>query len=395
MNLLIIGGTGVLSSAVVNEALRQNLSVTIVNRGRKKKTIPQGVELIEADYHDKSLMEKRMSGRHYDVVIDFIVFKKEEITYSVDLFHKIADQYVFISTTCVYNTEIAGIKTEESDKVLKAWNYSANKWDCEQYLCSEAQRLSLKYTIIRPCITYDDTRIPYGIMPQYGYHWTFIARILNGKPVLRWDGGNAKWNMMRVEDFAVGVVGLLGNPQAYGEAFNLSGDNAYSWNDVLSALHKTLGVRPIPFDITAEEYAKSYPMKKGEIIGRSLDSIVDNSKIKSAVPYYKTSYSLNEGVAKTVNAYRTQNYQRGIDWNFDADTDRIIKKWCKKNKTDSSQYKIGFVDYLGNATLIDKIQYYFSYHKERCDIRLVQFAIRICRRIKKEFTKRKRCMFCK
>lgn len=364
MKLLIIGGTGVLSSAVVNEALKQNFSVTIVNRGRKKKTIPQGVELIEADYHDKSLMKEKMAGRHYDVVIDFIVFKKEEITYSVDLFHKIADQYIFISTTCVYNTEITGIKTEESEKVLKAWDYSVNKWDCEQYLCSEAQRLNLKYTIIRPCITYDDTRIPYGIMPQYGYHWTFIARILNGKPVLRWDGGNARWNMMRVEDFAVGIMGILGNPQAYGEVFNLSGDNAYCWNDVLSALHTTLGVKPIPFDITTEEYAKNYPEKKGEIIGRSLDSIVDNSKIKNVVPSYRTSYSLNEGIAKTVNAYRSQNYQRGIDWKFDADTDRIIKNICKQKGIDVSQYKLGFVDYIGNATAANHRLYWLELHKD-------------------------------
>lgn len=36
MKLLIIGGTGVLSSAVVNEALKQNIEVTIVNRGKKR-----------------------------------------------------------------------------------------------------------------------------------------------------------------------------------------------------------------------------------------------------------------------------------------------------------------------------------------------------------------------
>ena len=33
MDILIIGGTGVLSSAVVNVALKQGLKVTMINRG--------------------------------------------------------------------------------------------------------------------------------------------------------------------------------------------------------------------------------------------------------------------------------------------------------------------------------------------------------------------------
>ena len=39
MKLLLIGGTGVLSSAVVDEAIKQKIDVTIVNRGLRKKNI--------------------------------------------------------------------------------------------------------------------------------------------------------------------------------------------------------------------------------------------------------------------------------------------------------------------------------------------------------------------
>ncbi len=369
MKLLIIGGTGVLSSAVVNEALKRNFSITIINRGKKKKTIPQGVEFIEADYRDKPLMERKLANKHYDAVIDFIVFNKEEITYSINLLHTIAEQYVFISTACVYDTQKSGVKKEEAEKVLKEWDYSVNKWECEKYLVSEAKKRGFNYTIIRPCITYDDTRIPYGIMPKYGYHWTFVARVLTGKPILRWNGGNTRWNMMRVEDFAVGVVGVLGNPKAYGEAFNLSGDNAYSWNDVISALHKILGVNPILFDITTEEYIRSYPEKKGEIIGRSFDLVVDNSKIKELVPSYNTSYSLYEGIEKTIAAYKKQDYQHGIDWKFDANIDRIITRLCEQKRIDKSQYKLSFVDYIGTATATDHRLYWLEFHKNNIFIR--------------------------
>lgn len=372
MRLLIIGGTGVLSSAVVTESIRQGIEVTIINRGKKKFQIPNGVTLIKADYRDSSLIRQRLHGQHFDAVIDFICYNKADIDYSISLLHSIADQYVFISTTCVYNTRIPGVKDEDSEKVLEEWSYSVNKWECECYLREQADRLHFNYTIIRPCITYDNTRIPYGIMPPYGYHWTLCARILAGKPVLRWNKGTTRWNMMRVEDFAVGVVGIVGRIKAYGEAYNISGDNAYSWNDVLNAVGKSIGCEPIVLDLNSEDFQDYYPERKGEIAGRSYDSIVSNAKIKALVPQFETKYGLEGGVSMTVDAYRKENYQRGIDWHFDANTDRIIKKWCKKNGIDAKKYKIGFIDYLGNARVADKILYWKIFYRDTLFLKVVR-----------------------
>ena len=357
MKLLIVGGTGVLSSAVVAEALKNNIEVTIINRGRSGRRPPEGVKQIIADYRDSDYMQTVLNGLHFDAVIDFICYTLDQIEYSVNLFHSISKQYIFISTACVYNTEISGVKREDSEKVLKTWDYSVNKWKCEEYLQQKSKELGFNYTIVRPCVTYDDTRIPYGIMPAYGYHWTFIARIISGKPILRWEAGETKWNMMRVEDFAIGVVGLIGNTSAYGEAFNLSGDKAYSWNDVLTAIESEIGVSPIIIDITSEEYKKAYPNRQGEIVGRSLDLIVDNSKIKRVVPAYTTTISLQEGIRKTLQAYRSQNYQKGIDYSFDGDTDRIISSILRKHNNERYTKELKFVDYLGNCSFMDRVNY--------------------------------------
>ena len=364
MKLLIIGGSGLLSGAVMNEATQRGIEVTVVNRGYRNSSYKDGVRFIKADYRNEILMKEQLDGLHFDAVIDFICFNKQELEYSVNLLHHYATQYVFISTTCVYNNAIPGIKEEDAEKVLNEWDYSINKWDCECSLEKKAKELSFNYTIVRPCITFDDSRIPYGIMPPYGYHWTFIARILAGKPIIRWDGGKARWNMMRVEDFAVGVVGILGNEKAYGEPFNVSGDNAYEWNDVLDVVSEQIGKVPIIVDITSSEYKSMYPVRAGEIVGRSLDSVVSNKKIKKIVPSFQQSISLQEGIKMTINAYKMQNYQCGIDWSFDAETDRIIKNWCKLNGVNSSQYNLGFIDYLGNASVHDKFFYYKLYCRD-------------------------------
>jgi nucleoside-diphosphate-sugar epimerase len=350
MNVLFIGGTGVLSSAVTTEAIKQGFCVTMVNRGNRMSRIPQGVELIKADKYDHTTIAKGLRGRQFDAVMDYLCYSIPDIEKSFNFYSKYTKQYFFISSCAVYDTRMGGMCNEESPKVLPVWDYSVRKWKSEEHLMALAKKSTTKVTIIRPGVTYDDTRIPYGISPLYGYHWTLAARILSGKPIITWNEGRNRCNMTRVEDFAIGVVGLIGNPKAYGEAFNLCGDETPSFDEVLDILSEFLGKEAIRVDVSPEFYAAELPMRRGEILGgRSIDAINSNEKLRAAVPEFKQSISIKDGIVKTLNAYKHQKYQRGIDWNFDGDTDRIISKWCRENGIDSSSYKLHFVDYLNNA----------------------------------------------
>lgn len=366
MKLLIVGGTGVLSSAVVKEALAQGMEVSVINRGNRPDRLPEGVELIRSDVADEKNIREKLNGRHFDSVIDFICYNKDQIAYSLSLFKDFAGQYVFISSACVYDTSIPGIKGEDAPKGFKDWKYSTDKWEAEQYLTEKATGMDVNYSIVRPCVTYDDTRIPYGIMPPYGYHWTVVERILNGKPVIVWDGGNARWNLMRVEDFAVGVVGILGNEKAYGQAFNICGDIPYSWNEVLDTLGRLLGCEVKRLDITSDEFKSFCPGRAGEIAGRAADAVIDNSKIKALVPGFAQTSSLEDGILKTLDAYRGQNYQKGIDWRFDAEWDFIARK--KK----ASACRLGFVNYQGKAGMKEKLAYWMAYRKDSPVVRLLR-----------------------
>lgn len=375
MNILIIGGTGVLSSAVTAEALKRGIAVTMINRGRR--TIPEGVELIKADMNDHGLIREKLAGHQYDAVIDFLCYTDEATKKSVELYSNYTKQYFFISSCAVYDTATLNgqCADEESKKVLSIWDYSVNKWKSEELLMSLFKGKAANYTVIRPCVTYGDTRIPYGISPMYGYHWTLCARILAGKPIIRWNGGVNRCNIMRVEDFAVGVVGLVGNSKAYNEVFNVCGDEAPTWNDVLSVLEGLLGKKIVTVDIPSEFYAKHLPKRAGEIIGgRSIDTINSNKKIKAAVPFFEQTIFLKEGVAMTLNAYKSQSYQKGIDWSFDAETDRIIRRWCKYKRIDVNKYNLHFMDYLDNASMTQKIKYYVVKHSDNF---LVSFALSV------------------
>lgn len=386
MNLLIIGGTGVLSSAVAAEALRKGISVTMINRG--KRSVPEGVLLIKADKDDHQTIAKALEGRNFDAVMDFLCYTDAQTEKSARFYMKYTKQYFYISSCAVYDTASLNgqMADEDSKKVLPIWKYSVDKWASEQKLRSLLDGTGVNYTIIRPCVTYGNTRIPYGIMPPYGYHWTLCARILAGKPIITWNGGNNRCNMTRVEDFAVGVVGMIGNPKAYNEAFNVCGDETPSFKEVLDVVGELLHKEVITVDMSPEFYAKECPSRKGEILGgRSIDTINSNKKIKEIVPQFVQSISLKEGIARTIEAYKSDNYQKGIDWAFDAETDHVIKKWCKHEGLDDSKFNSVFIDYLHNATRYDHFAYWRELNKDGVLVKLMNFVIRAARKIKRSF----------
>lgn len=380
MNLLIIGGTGVLSSAVTAEALRQGIAVTMINRGRRK--IPSKVELIKADKDDLGYIARQLEGRTFDAVMDYLCYTNEATRKSVQFYSNYTNQYFFISSCAVYDTQALGGKegNEDSPKPLKLWDYSINKWESEKTVMELLKNTGTNYTVIRPCVTYDDTRIPYGITPQYGYHWTLVSRIKSGKPIITWNSGGNRCNMMRVEDFAIGVVGLIGNPKANNEAFNICGDEAPSFKEVLECIEDVIGVKAKTIDVSSEFYANELPSRRGEIIGgRSIDSINSNNKLKKIVPFFKQNTPLKEGIEMTLKAYQAKGYQKGIDWQFDGDCDRVIRKWIKLNKLQLDG-TMGFVDYLGDASLVDRLTYWGSYRKDNMAAKVVMIIIRYSQR---------------
>ena len=382
MHILLIGGTGVLSSAVTKEAMRRGIAVTMITRGLRK--IPPGVESIVCNNKEYEKIETILTDRKFDAIIDFLCVKPEQLEKSFILYSKHTNQYFFISSCSVYDTTTKGLYSENDKKVRKEWPYSVEKWECEVLLQKLAMTSACHYTIVRPCLTYGNTRLPYGIAPVFGKHWTLIARIIAGKPIIRWNHGVNRWNMMRVEDFAIGMVGLIGNTKAYGEAVNICGDEMPSYDEVLQSISRNIGKPVITVDIDSAFYASEMPANiAGEIIGgRSADLTCDNGKIKRLVPEFKQSIGLDEGIAKTIAAYQSENYQLGIDWFFDAKTDRIIEKWLRLNN-EHKRYRIGYVDYLQTGKLSDRFAYYEERYRGSLKGRFLSKFFRIGCKLKK------------
>ena len=354
MKVLIVGGTGVISTAVVSEAVSQGFDVTCINRGNNHGVLPNpNVKTMHFDVRDRKTADANLNGKHFDVVVDFICFNSNQVKYSLDLFYDKCSQYVFISTDSVYQLQKDGYYNESTPQSNPEWNYSYEKAECERIVKRFCEEKQLIYTIVRPSITYGNTRIPYGLMPQYGYHGTIIERIKAGKAIPTWNQGKNFQTVMRIEDFATGMVGLWGNEKAFNQDFGICGE-IVTWKDILDAMEEAIGVNIKRQDVSLEQIFKVFPDRKGEfLIDRAEDHKVDNSKLKEAVPSFTIKYDLRDGIGKTVDYYKEHNNLLGIDYHFDSKLDYLIRlSTGKRNKT-------GFVKY-GESSIKDRFSYYLA-----------------------------------
>ena len=73
MNVLFIGGTGLISTATARQLIEAGHKVTCYNRGKSESRLPEGTyEVITGDRKDYAAFEKTFADKHYDVVVDMV-----------------------------------------------------------------------------------------------------------------------------------------------------------------------------------------------------------------------------------------------------------------------------------------------------------------------------------
>lgn len=329
MKVLLLGGTGTLSRAVLEEALKKNMEVSILNRGLHNNHLPKEVHIIKGDFYAPAKWRDLVIEENYDVVVDFLSRSSDDIERVYPIFKNHCKQYIFISSACVYRRSKEDFPIKEtSPKPNIDWSYNTEKYESELKLRELAANATSFFSIVRPYITYNDERIPVGIAPAYKYHRMIIERLIAGKPWFVWDDGNSITTVTYVGDFAVGLVGLFLNEKARNEDFHITGDFSYTQNQIVEKLFSKLQVPINVVHIPASDIASILPEYKGQLLGdRALDAKFDNSKIKNAVPQLCFKTSLEQGLDYILANLVKSKPQ--YDYVFEARIDRLISKYKK------------------------------------------------------------------
>ena len=297
MKVLFIGGTGNISTPSSRLAIARGIDLYHLNRGRNKVKIT-GVKTILGDINKAEELSE-LTKHHWDVVVNWIAFTREDIKRDIALFKGKTKQYIFISSASCYQTPLSyPVITESTPLLNNLWDYSNDKIKCEDLLLQAYREEGFPMTIVRPSYTYD-TVIPIAIGGFTEYNT--VDRILNGKEIIIHGDGTSLWTVTHADDFAKGFVGLLGLWPAVGHAFHITSDEILSWNMIYKILATSLDREANVVHIASDFICKIEPSFTGSLLADKAESVIfDNTKIKTFVPAYKATIPFSEGIKRTL-----------------------------------------------------------------------------------------------
>ena len=74
MKILIIGGTGTISSAITRQLAESEHELWLLNRGNRKQEVPANVKQIIANIDDEADVLRQIGDTMFDTVCEFIGF---------------------------------------------------------------------------------------------------------------------------------------------------------------------------------------------------------------------------------------------------------------------------------------------------------------------------------
>ena len=328
MKILLIGGTGTISSAITRQLAEGGHELWLLNRGSRKDEVPASVKQVFCDINDEAAVLRQTGDQVFDAVCEFIGFLPSQVERDVRLFSGRTRQYVYISSASAYNKPAAShVITEGTALANPYWEYSRNKIACEDLLMKAWREDGFPVTIVRPSHTYCERGVPVSVHGLKG-SWQVLKRMMEGKPVIVQGDGSSLWTLTWNEDFARGFIGLLGNPKAIGEAFQIMSDEQLTWNQIYECVGNALHITPKLYHVSSDFLAAVAPKEydfTGNLLGdKSVTVIFDCTKLKRAVPGFCATTRFDEGVRRCVDYLMSHPELQVEDPEFDAWCDLVI-----------------------------------------------------------------------
>lgn len=261
MKVLIIGGTGLISTRITQQLLARGDEVWHVNRGKRGAgfggiTFEREVPALIADRTDYAAFEKQMQDAGlWDCVMDMVGFVPADAESAIRAFSDRCEHFIFCSTVDVYaHPQPHGALPYREDAPQFGRNdYAANKVTCERILRTAHQRGELNVTMIRPAATYAEGA---GILDSLRGRKTLIDRIRKGKPIVVHGDGQSLWCSCHAVDVARAFVNAAGNAKAFGKGYHTTGEEFLTWNQHLQVMAEAIGAPEprlvhIPTDVLA------------------------------------------------------------------------------------------------------------------------------------------------
>jgi len=304
-DVLILGGSYFAGRALVERLLQEKTGqVFIFNRGNIPLNLI-GVNEFHGDRTDPFSIQRYLPKRRWDVVIDFCAYKPDDVEMVLQSMIGTVGQYIFVSTTSVYDHS-AMLPFDETSPTVNGPQhelgeyafYAFDKIQTEKRLEQICRKKSIPWTILRPSILYG--RFNYA--PRENY---FFEQLQKDDPLIIPNPDLALFSFIYVEDFAKIIIGCIGNPDVYDIVLNAVSDEYVSYRTYIQTLSRIFGkkIRTVRMSI-AEIEKQRIP----------LPFTIDQHQIYSGTRLYrKLGFEftpLAQGMEKTFGFYKANLKKR-------------------------------------------------------------------------------------
>ena len=225
MKILVIGGSYFYGRVFVMLASKEH-NIMVVNRGTYSMA-EFGVDQVKGDRRDVSVW--RQCRENYDVVVDFCAYNAGDITCVLENIAGRVSQYILISTVDVYRRGTGLVKDENSPIETRQFpgevgDYIAGKVALENELREQCSNRGIPWTLLRPAILYG----PYNYAPRESF---YIQMAVQKQVLPQITDAEGRFQLVYVKDAAQALLNCLGNPKAFGQAYNLCQDGSLNYQE--------------------------------------------------------------------------------------------------------------------------------------------------------------------
>ena len=243
MKVLVIGGSGYMGKALVDQLLHANHTVLILNRGRTPDDFGDKVTRLRADRSDRAQFRAALeeAGR-VDACVDFSAYEASHVSDVVLVLAGKVGHYIFISTNSVYMSDIPDNSELYSDEEFPSgsqWNavvdtplqqkYGWDKRSCEEVLVAAHAAGGFPATRLR---------IPAICGPgATSYRWFRLHKWLqSGKPVYATNPIGGYCACFSLDVVSAVHATIAAGSVAFGQVYHITQSPATTLPEVIEAM---------------------------------------------------------------------------------------------------------------------------------------------------------------
>ncbi len=310
MRILVIGGTRFIGVYLTRQLVAAGHDVVLLNR-RNHPAPVEGLETIVCDRTNPKALKAALSNQSFDAIFDNNGRELADTQPLIDIFQGKLKHFIYVSSAGVY-AKSDQMPHQEGDPVDPNSRHQG-KFHTEDYLKAQG----VPFTAIRPVYIYGPQN--YNPLEEW-----FFDRLVRNRPIPIPGSGMAFTQLGHCEDLARAMVAVLGNQQAIGQIYNISGDKAVTFDGLARACATPIGkdlnaIKIVHYDSTQFDFGKkkAFPMRVQHFF-------TDISKAKAELNW-QPQFSLIEGLKDSFeNDYLVNNLNKAeVDFSLD---DKILSQ---------------------------------------------------------------------